>query len=89
MDTTLQIRIDKKDKEKARYILNSLGLDLSTSIKIFLKTVIREKGLPFNIRTENGFTLQRENEILKEIAEVKKSGKRYKNVNDLITDLSK
>jgi len=50
--TNLNIRISKNTKENAEKILNELGIDFSTAFNIFLKTVIRENGLPFDMRIE-------------------------------------
>jgi len=50
--TTLNIRIEKNIKDKANKTLSSLGLDMSTAVKIFLNQVITENGLPF-IPTKN------------------------------------
>lgn len=69
MNTTLQVRIDSKTKKSAAKILESLGLDLSSGIKIFLNQVLRSKGVPFPIMTENGFTPEQENKILAESKE--------------------
>lgn len=52
MSTTLTIRIDKEDKEKAEKILKKLGLTLSASINIFIKAIIRNNGIPFVINNE-------------------------------------
>lgn len=64
MNTTLQVRIDSKTKKSAAKILESLGLDLSSGIKIFLNQVLRSKGVPFPIMTENGFTQAQEKKLL-------------------------
>ncbi|HBW73705.1 MAG TPA: hypothetical protein DEF59_00350 [Candidatus Magasanikbacteria bacterium] len=66
MNTTLQIRIDNKTKKSAAKILESLGLDLSSGIKIFLNQVLQHKGIPFLVLTENGFTQEQEKKILAE-----------------------
>lgn len=52
MSTTLTIRVDKEDKEKAEKILKKLGLTLSASINIFIKAIIRNNGIPFVINNE-------------------------------------
>ncbi len=70
--TTLQIRIDEEIKSKAKLILDALGLDLSTAIKLFLIKVIHVKGIPFTIITENGMTLKQELSILKASDEAKR-----------------
>lgn len=53
MSTTLTIRIDKEDKEKAEKILKKLGLTLSAAINIFIKAIIRNNGIPFAITNES------------------------------------
>lgn len=47
MSTVLQIRIDESIKERSDFVLKSVGLDLSTAIRMFLIKVIRTGGLPF------------------------------------------
>ncbi len=52
MSTTLTIRIDKEDKEKAEKILKKLGLTLSAAINIFIKAIIRNNGIPFALTND-------------------------------------
>lgn len=89
MNTTLNIRIDSKDKAEAQKILKKMGMDLSTGIKTFIKQVTIDKALPFQPRTENGFTPEYEAMILKESAWAKKHAKRYTNVEEMFKDLNK
>ncbi len=77
MTTTIQVRTNPKTKKTAQQILEKLGLDLSTAINIYLVQIIQNKGIPF-IVTENGFTLEQEMSILKDIESAKKSRKGYK-----------
>ena len=51
----INLRIDDELKEESKAILASLGIDLTTGIKIFLTKVVREKGIPFEmtIRKDN------------------------------------
>lgn len=60
----IQIRIDPKTKNKAKKILASLGMDMSSAVKIFFRQVINAKNFPCELRNENGFTL-RHAEILR------------------------
>lgn len=48
--TNLNIRTEKKVKEKAEAIFSELGLNMTTAINIFLKTTIRENGIPFELK---------------------------------------
>lgn len=45
--TTLNVRIDKHDKETAKVIFDNLGLDMSTAVNMFIKQTIIANGLPF------------------------------------------
>ena len=50
--TNLNIRTDRDIKEQAEQIFNELGLSLSTAINMFLRTAIRENGIPFSLKLE-------------------------------------
>jgi len=47
--TNLSIRIDRDLKEEADYIFNSLGMNLTTAITIFVRQAVRQKKIPFEI----------------------------------------
>ena len=47
---TTTIRIDPQLKEESSQVLEDLGLTLSGAVTIFLKAVVREQGLPFEVR---------------------------------------
>ena len=89
MNTTLQIRIDSKDKIEAQKILKKMGMDLSTGIKTFIKQVAIDKAMPFQPRTANGFTPEYEAMLIKESAWAKKYAKRYNNVEEMMAALRK
>lgn len=86
---TLQVRVDLQDKDKASAILHRLGLNLSSAVNIFLKTIIKRKGIPFLLLTENGFTPEQEAELLKLSAKSKKSKKSFSSVKALMQELNK
>lgn len=50
--TNLNIRIDKVIKEQAEEIFNELGLNMTTAVNIFLRTAIREHGIPFELKLD-------------------------------------
>lgn len=52
MTTNLNIRIDKSVKEQSDKIFNELGLNMTTAINIFLRTTIREQGIPFELKLD-------------------------------------
>lgn len=47
--TNINIRTDSELKAKAQSVLNELGLDMSTAINIFLKQVVYQQSIPFEI----------------------------------------
>ena len=72
MTTTIQIRIDSKVKNAAKKILDELGLDMSSAIKLYLSQIVHSKGIPFQPLTENGMTAAEEEEILKAAEEAER-----------------
>lgn len=48
--TNLNIRTDKDIKDQAEAIFNELGLNMTTAINMFLRTAIREHGIPFDLK---------------------------------------
>ena len=50
--TNLNIRTDKAVKEQAEAIFNELGLNMTTAVNMFLRTAIREHGIPFSLKLE-------------------------------------
>ena len=88
-NTTLQIRIDKKTKDKAQKIFKGMGIDMSSGIKLFLSRVVNTESIPFIPITKNGFTKKGEEEILKEIVLAKKNGKVYSSADEAFDDVLK
>lgn len=86
---TIQIRIDAKTKKAVRKTLDELGLDMSSAVKLFLINVINSKGIPLELKTENGFTLAQEQALISETEEAKKSAKRFATVDALMKDLDR
>lgn len=49
---TTTMRIEPRLKEESSQVLEDLGLTLSGAVAIFLKAVVREQGLPFEVKKE-------------------------------------
>ena len=45
----IQLRIDYEEKKAAQEVLEGLGLNFSSAIKLFLKQTVREQRLPFDV----------------------------------------
>ena len=50
--TNLNIRIDKAIKDQTEALFNELGLNMTTAVNVFLRTAIRENGIPFDLRLD-------------------------------------
>ncbi len=69
---TIQVRIDEKTKKSAKKVLDKVGMDMSSAVKIYFKQIVLTQGIPFSILTENGLTVEQEREILKASDEAKR-----------------
>lgn len=48
----ISLRIDDEVKRKAERTLDEIGLSMSTAINIFLKAVVRENRIPFELSAD-------------------------------------
>ena len=46
---TTTVRIDSVIKEQANEVFAELGLSMSAAVNIFLRAVIRHRGMPFDV----------------------------------------
>ena len=85
----IQIRIDAKTKNEAKKILEGLGMDMSSAVKIFFRQVINAKNFPCELRDANGFTLRNAEILRKSIISAKNSEKSFNRGSALIKDALK
>ena len=50
LTSAISVNVPTEVKEESNSILNDLGLNMSTAINMFLKKVIFERGIPFEIK---------------------------------------
>jgi DNA-damage-inducible protein J len=77
-ESNLQIRMDSELKKEAEKILEGVGLNMPTAIRVFLKKVVATRAIPFPISEKGSaytFTPQQEREILEAAREANKPGK--------------
>ncbi len=89
IQTTIQVRVEEKIKSKAADILNDIGLDLSSGIKLFLNEVIASESIPFIPSTKKAKELRYYDLYKKEIEIAKKDGKIFTSAKDLMDDVLK
>jgi len=82
--TTVQARVDKQTKERAKGILDALDITLSEAISMFLRQIIFHRGIPFDLKIPNEVTL--------ETLEKLESGqdlREFKDADDLFEELNR
>lgn len=45
--TSLQVRLDPNLRNEAQAIFDGLGIDISSAVRMFLRQVVVERGMPF------------------------------------------
>lgn len=60
---TIHVRVSQETKKEAESILNDIGLNLSYAISIFLKQVIIQKKIPFEVSSFNPDTISKDEEL--------------------------
>lgn len=53
--TSMNLRVEKNLKKEAEKLFDSLGINMTTAINIFLKQAVREQAIPFQISANNEF----------------------------------
>ena len=88
LTSAININIDKETKDEATEVLNSLGMNMTTAITLFLRQVIKTDGIPFEIK--NPKPTKKLKRALKEadkIASGKIKSKGYRNIDELLEAL--
>jgi DNA-damage-inducible protein J len=52
----VHVRVDEKMKAEAAATLEAMGLSVSDAVRVFLKRVVAEKRLPFELKVPNAET---------------------------------
>ncbi len=50
--TNLNIRTNKEIKDRVDRICSELGLNMTTAVNLFLRAMIRENGIPFELKLD-------------------------------------
>lgn len=85
--TQIQIRIDSRTKNEAKNVLENLGMDISTAVKMLFKQIVYTGTFPLEIRDVNGFRTNRANELREAITDVKDGKKKFASVDKLVADM--
>lgn len=66
-DARVQIRLDTNLKQQAEKVLGELGMDLTTAIRVFLKQVVIQNGLPFGMMGLDGLEDTCTNQVTRQL----------------------
>ena len=70
--STLTARIDENDKRNFDSFCSSVGLTTSAAVNMYVKAVLREKRIPFEIRQEDPFfSAENQAYVLKSVQELR------------------
>lgn len=53
--TSMNLRIDKNLKKDAEALFESLGINMTTAINIFLRQSVRDQGIPFQVSAKSDY----------------------------------
>ena len=79
----IHISVDEDLKEQAEQLFNELGLNMTSTINVFLKQAVTEQAIPFEIRKANKDTIEALND-----AKGKKLHGGFTSLEDLMEDLN-
>ncbi|OGZ04834.1 MAG: hypothetical protein A2845_05070 [Candidatus Lloydbacteria bacterium RIFCSPHIGHO2_01_FULL_49_22] len=87
MNTTLQIRIDKKTKELAQKTFSAMGLDMSSGVKLYLTQVVNKQAIPFPVVSADYWPTKKKRQLIKEAEYALKHGPSYRTAKELHDDI--
>lgn len=79
----ISLRVDDDLKRGAERTLNDIGLSMSTAINIFLKTVVRENRIPFELSADPFYSKENMEELERRVNAIR-SGKSILKEHELI-----
>jgi len=81
--TTLNISVDSNDKKSFEYFCEQTGMNVSVAINMFIKNVLREQKLPFEVKADPFYSEANIKRLEKAISDIK-SGKATLTEHELI-----
>lgn len=81
----LSVRIDEKDKKNFELFCNKTGMNVSVAINMFIKSVLREQKIPFEIRVDPFYSESNVKYLEKVISDIKEGKAKFEE-HELIED---
>ncbi|MDR1193151.1 MAG: type II toxin-antitoxin system RelB/DinJ family antitoxin [Peptococcaceae bacterium] len=88
MSYQLQVRLDDSVKKPFEEICDALGLSMSNAVNLFARAVVRERGIPFEMKLPEPFYSKSNVDWIKQgIAQHERGeGATYDDVDQIIAD---
>ena len=83
---TLNVRVDGNDKKNFEKFCSSVGINVSTAVNMFIKAVLREQRIPFEVKSNLSQDIVYEKLYEAEI-EMQTNNKRY-NLDEISSSLN-
>lgn len=81
--TTITARVDSSDKSKFDKFCSNVGINTSTAINMFVKAVLRENRIPFELSADPFYSKENMAELERRVADIR-SGKSTLKEHELI-----
>jgi len=54
----LQVRLPDELREEADSVLNEIGMDMSTAIRVYLKKIVQNRAIPFSLEASSPMVVE-------------------------------
>ncbi len=82
--TNLSARVDVNDKRNFEIFCENTGMNVSVAVNLFIKTVLRENRLPFEIVSDPFYSESNMNALRNSISQAKKGKVITKTMDELL-----
>lgn len=82
----ISLRVDDTVKKAAEATFDEIGLSMSSAINIFLKAVVRERRIPFELSADPFYSRENIAELTRRVEQVRKNGSGTLKEHELIEE---
>ena len=81
--TNLSIRVSRADKKDFENFCSDVGMNVSVAVNMFIKAVLRENKLPFDVTNDPIYSKESMNRLRNSIADLNAGNKITKTIEEL------
>lgn len=79
----ISLRVDDDLKRDAERVLDNIGMNMSTAVNIYLKAMVRENRIPFELKSDQFYSKENIEELERRVKNIR-SGKSKLVEHDLV-----